>query len=454
MFCRARLLICLFAPWSTFLADVGDFTVVPERLSSGQNTLARAKGTVTPWLFLIYMAADNNLHYFAWSNIKQMAALGSNDNVKIVVQLNEPGANTVTQQYLIEKNRAVSLNPATDDNPGKKLNSGDPKTLVDFCTKMIDRFPAQHVALIFWDHGTGCLEPSRARMPCVNELFRLNPENMMLELNRADSFFDRVDCDARGVCFDDTFHSYLSNARLAGALQEICKHAGSQIDIIGFDACLMQMLEVGALMYPYAHIMVGSQEVELGAGWNYKYVLAPFADKVPSPSELALNIVASYEKVYSKITNDYTLSAVNLDEFPTLIPAMDTVGDLLLTCLTQQTNKSVKSVLKQSRSRKSCVCFDEPSYVDLGNLCKNILANAGNFNIANDLAQKTKVALQAVLDEITTRVILGNTVGKNLARATGLSVYFPESRLHTSYANSLFATNNKWGHLVKQYLAS
>ncbi len=407
-----------------------------------------------PWLFIVYMAADNNLHYFAWSNIKQMASLGSNEQVKIVVQLQEPGAQKKTQRYLIEQNKALLLNQ-DQVAAGQKLDSGSAQTLIDFCSDAIDRFPARHVALIFWNHGTGCLDPLRSRVLCINEHFRLNPVNMMLELNRSDAFVDSIDQGLRAICFDETYHSYLSNQKIMHALQEICKKRGGKLDIIGLDACMMQMLEVGTLLQPYAHYMVGSQEVELGAGWNYKHILAPFAERALTPAELSSHIVASYQKVYSRITHDYTLSAINLDALPVLERAVNDVGAQLTTCLDFQINHSVKRTLAQCRSKRMCTHFDEPSYVDLGHVCQNILSTIGQFsvNAHQDAVAGVRAGVQQVL-ALLPQVIFANVVGKNLPGATGLSIYFPENRMHTSYPQAPFAQQNKWMQMLARFLAN
>ena len=38
-----------------------------------------------PWTFMVYIAADNDLRAFAANNIKQMASVGSNQNINIVI---------------------------------------------------------------------------------------------------------------------------------------------------------------------------------------------------------------------------------------------------------------------------------------------------------------------------------------------------------------------------------
>lgn len=453
-FCRTLLLLIFV--FQIICVD-NEIVVVNEAIgrSTTQDNVARvATEQKSEWLFLVYMAADNNLHYFAWSNIKQMAAVGSNNNIKIVVQLSEPGANKQTQRYLVEQNKAVLLNQ-DQVAAGIKCDSGSPKTLIDFCVDSINRFPAQHVALIFWNHGTGYLDPVRARVLNVSDLFQLNPENMMLELNRSEDFLDKVDSSVRAICFDETHHSFLSNQKVSYALQEICKKLGRKIDVIGLDACMMQMLEFGALVQPYAHLMVASQEVELGAGWNYKHVLAPFAERSLDPVDLSRHIVTSYHRVYSRITTDYTLSAVNLDALAALERTINNIGSLLTTCLTKQINRSVKNTLIKCRSKRFCTYFDEPSYVDLGHLLKNILSNISQFAVRDDteVIEAVKVEIKKALDAIAV-IVLANVTGKSLTQATGLSIYFPENRVHASYPNTPFASANLWSHMIHKFVAS
>ena len=41
---------------------------------------------------------------------------------------------------------------------------------------------------------------------------------------------------------------------------------------IGFDACLMGTLEMAALAQPYAQYLIASEEVEMGCGWDYRFI--------------------------------------------------------------------------------------------------------------------------------------------------------------------------------------
>jgi hypothetical protein len=46
--------------------------------------------------------------------------------------------------------------------------------------------------------------------------------------------------------------------------------APQQLDVIGFDACLMSMYETSALLSPYARYLYASEMLEPGHGWSYK----------------------------------------------------------------------------------------------------------------------------------------------------------------------------------------
>lgn len=418
--------------------------------------------TIKPWTILVYMAADNDLRGFAARNIKQMAAIGSNENVNILVHLDIriAGNQKVTRWYYIESaERIIHMN--ADDAATQKMDSGDPKTLITFCRWAMNNYPAHHVGLIFWNHGTGILDPERGRVINPSDLFVYNPITHKLDLDRSLGFFDIIEPDMRGVCWDDSTHNFLTNQKLDFALNYICSNILHRpFDLFGFDACLMSMIEIGNLLKRYAHVMVASQEVILGSGWNYAKALDPFLTKSPSMYELAANIVNAYHETYNNITNDYTLSAINLEAIDHLENNINNVADLLLECLKIQKNNSIKSALKTSRSKFNCTHFDELSYLDLADLYKNIQTNLKYFIFSDkkiiegtELCQQLSFALQEGL-ELIKLVVFANTTGKNLYRAQGISIYFPEQRIHPSYPRNSFASSNAWMKFLIAYLVN
>lgn len=454
-----------------------EFQLSPDITVHEASTTTKGRG-LSDWTFVVYIAADNDLRSFAARNIKQMAQIGSNANINIVVQLDIriTGNQKITRRYFIEQNKIYHVN-ATDQN-SQHMDSGDPKTLISCCTWAIQNYPARKYALILWNHGTGIIDPERGRIINPSELFTFNPTINKLELDRTVGFLDfinkiksqriidfaAIDCGdemelmPRGICWDDSTGNYLTNQKLEYALKEICNTqlGGKKLNIIGFDACLMSMLEVGNIVKKYANIMVGSQEVELGTGWDYKRVLSPFADKTLSDSEFATHIVTVYEDTYGKVTNDYTQSAVNLNDIDSIENNISTLAGLLIECLKKQKNNAVKNAIQASRSKLVCTHFDEPSYIDLNHFYSNLQSNLKLFSLTNDSeTQYYKNQISKVIDEgksLIAKVVFANKVGKNLGLARGLSIYFPERRIHPSYRQTNFANSNKWSLFITQYL--
>ncbi len=177
------------------------------------------------WTFIIYMSADNDLRGFAARNIKQMAAIGSNEFVHIAVHLDIKisGNRKITRRYYIDKNTILHVN--ANDIATQKMDSGDPQTLISCCSWAINHYPAKQYALVLWNHGTGCLNPTHGKIISPTELFAFNPSSNKLELDRTMGFFDIIDAAShydRGICWDDSTGNYLNNQKLEYALSHIC----------------------------------------------------------------------------------------------------------------------------------------------------------------------------------------------------------------------------------------
>jgi hypothetical protein len=431
-----------------------------KRQSKTKITKKKTKVGQQKRTIMIYMAADNDLRPFAARNIQQMANIGSNENITIVVHLDIriSGNKKITRRYLIEKDQVFHVDPY---NPlTQQMDSGNPSTLISFCEWAIKSYPANEYDLILWNHGTGILEPPHGKIINPMDLFVFNPSTHRLDLDRSIGFMDAInnlDPQQRGVCWDDTTGNYLSNRKMEAALQTICQKFldGKKFGIIGFDACLMSMIEVSSFIKKYAHVMVSSEEVELGMGWKYDEVLFPFIKEKLDTFTFARHIVAAYDKTYQSITNDYTLSAINLDSIILLEKNIDQVSKILLEGLEKQKNIFV-ALIKESKNKLFCTHFDEPTYIDLHHLYKNLLNNikkttSNNTAIIASIKNNILIKLEEGL-QLIEQLVIANTVGKNLKNAHGISIYFPERSIHSSYQEAIFLTSNAWGSLLNRYI--
>jgi hypothetical protein len=408
-----------------------------------------------PWTFMVYIAADNDLRAFAANNIKQMTSIGSNENINIVVHLDIRlnDNQKITRRYFVSKNKIEHMNQEPDT---QKMDSGDPQTLISFCRWAITHYPAENYALILWNHGTGIIDPKHYKIINPAELFMFNPATNKFELDRSIEYLDLFDYinHNRGICFDNTTGNYITNQKLEAALHEICNNIiHDKFKLIGFDACLMSMLEIGNFIKHYAEIMVGSQEVELGTGWNYAHVLQPFATAPLDNMSFAAHIVNVYQLSYQQITNDFTQSAIDLRKIHLLEANVALVGSLLTSCLENQHQTSVKDAIQISSHRKFCTHFDVTSYKDLDDLYRNLLINISKIQLASNhhfLEQLHNSLIEG--RNIINQIVIANASGKNLKNAKGISIYFPESNnIQPSYSSSRFSQENSWASFIHRY---
>ena len=110
----------------------------------------------------------------------------------------------------------------------------------------------------------------------------------------------------RGFSQDETTNNdgkmiTLADGAYGNALNAIKTQAGQKISIIGFDACLMGMYEVGAASAAYGDYLVASAESEPGSGWDYNAILKALAG-TPTMDALTLSkkIVDAYYNHSSK----------------------------------------------------------------------------------------------------------------------------------------------------------
>ena len=129
----------------------------------------------------------------------------------------------------------------------------------------------------------------------------------------------------KGVSNDDTNNDFLYNKEIEDTLEF------NQLDIVGFDACLMSMLEVAYSLNGKAKFIIGSEELEPGTGWKYDFWLNDLvSNPLMTPRELSVSIVQNYARAYPT-TDEVTLSSFNVDFVPDLSSKIDQLSRLLIS---------------------------------------------------------------------------------------------------------------------------
>ena len=360
------------------------------------------------WTVMIFLNADNNLEPDALSNFSDIAKIGSTDKVNVVVQFDRNGQYAVTDpqwtqtlRFLVKKEMVPS--PATAVQDIGEADMGDGAVLKAFVDWAKANYPARRYFLEIWDHGQGW----RVMMSSSVEEFRAAAPT---QTRRAATF--------RSVSVDDTNGGdQLYNRKIQDAL------SGYGLDVIGFDACLMSMVETAYALRGVAHVMVGSEELEPGEGWKYDDWLKRL-EASPSMDAAALGslLVGSYKKTYGD-QSPTTLSAVDLSQAEDLAGAVSALGDQL----ENELQKNPKAVVN---ARARCSVYapntfgnhrDYFQHVDLGHFCDQ-LHGLDNNRALQDAAVRVRSRLdKCVLANYASKLRMGRF------GSTGLAIYFPQS---------------------------
>lgn len=443
-------------------------------LENGKETAI--KGNPAQWTFLVYMAARNNLCSFAQQNLRQMAQVGSNANINIVVHYDGIGERNI-KRFLIQKGNIQLLSELA---PEVDTISGTPQSLYKFIQWGVKNFPSDYVAIDCWNHGSGCKDPciwGRFLMKYRDDLFTLNTDTSLFELNRqlanqeelfsidsrsllgdfATRFFKE-----RGIAFNDTEEQYITNQELKAVMDNVCRYVlNKKIDIVFMDACHMGMVEFASKLSPYVNYMVASSEVEPGAGYDYEKVLSNFRSGGMTPREFAIQGVKAYEQKYKGSYGDYTQSAVELENFNKVEQGFFNLGRTLFTALNHQDPRRVTDILKVTRlSSKYTTEFYDPDYIDAGHLCLSLMEKSQEVLDlhANTLLPEHRDHIEAIkqysgqIYSALREVIVAETHGPNIPMSHGLGLFFPKRTVHSSYLNTTFDKKTMWSKFLGNFI--
>ena len=255
-------------------------------------------------------------------------------------------------------------------------NMGDPATLTEFLNFTLKHYPSDSCSLLFWDHGGGAVLGYGA-----DEMYGYD----MLTLPELE----------RG----------LANSDLSGK---------KKLDWIGFDACMMGMLEVADILSPYSDYLIASEETEAEDGWDYS-VLGDICEQNAFDGKSAgMLIEDAFAEYYEKGDNygyipDYTLSCIDLEKTAQVVSALEGMAAAASDRLDEKGMASLVRIRDHTKTFGKISDEDFYDYVDLYALAQSM----------QDLYPDEAAALQnAVLDAVVCNAT-------NVPSARGLSVYFP-----------------------------
>lgn len=356
------------------------------------------------WTFMVYLDGDNNLESAGIDDFLEMSSVGSDSNVKIVVQFDRIDGydssygdwKTCKRFYVTSDMTPTAGNAIADIG---EANMGDPATLTAFINWARTNYPANRYALVLWNHGGGWREQQEALIKALEAAKTCEGKN---EIERALKEIRRPNYKA--VCWDDTDGGdclYMKEVKSA------LNAATGDMHMIGFDACFMGMIEVAyEIKGTGASVVVGSEETEPGDGWPYNTILS---DLLSHPSWISAQLgTAIVDRYYASYGNSETQSAIDLTQMNNLASTVSNFADKMRT--SWNTDKSA-----------------------------------------------VQTAAQAVMDGIDTAVI-HDQHGSSWPSAHGLAIYFPDNSgdFDSDYNGTVidFPADTLWEEFLSDFYAS
>jgi hypothetical protein len=420
---------------------------------------ARAQDAVErEWAVMVYMNAKNNLEPYALSNFHSMALVGSTPKVSVVAQLGRPkcdrdakppttcyttedGNWSGVHRFLVEKNTKPRPEQARVDVAaiGESTDMGSPQALRQFIRWAKKNYPAKRYMLVIWNHGQGwrfqlakdrALRIQAVRSPITKEA----AESAHASSAPAVGGY-------RAVSSDDDTGNILYNREVQDVIAG--EFAQSKLDLLGYDACLMAMIETAYGLVPSVDVMVGSEELEPGTGWRYSTWLDKLvATPTMGPEQVSRALIDSYRDQYG---DEYltTLSAIRLSAVPQIANGLSGFSDAL-----RMAGEGELAAMRKAREGVQAyggsVIPPLRTSVDIAALLRAYERNTSNAGLrARSATLRADIAGAVIANYASARSRYPD--GEVPYGSEGLAIYYPESAdvFYKDYFHKGYLKDNK-----------
>jgi hypothetical protein len=250
---------------------------------------------------------------------------------------------------------------------------------------------------------------------------------------------------------------------------------GQKLSLLGFDSCVMGMLEVGCQFDWVAETMIASEGTVPSAGWTYAKILGCLV-RGETRNLDSRQVAELFVKQFIRSQDEYVVGGVSVDmaawdlsRFYKLANAFDSLAQVLLECFEDEDcrlYRQMQRIILHVHWQCQSYMFDQN--VDLGDFCELLDSECGSvieeLGEGDDLKLLKKVRKQCakVLEELKSAVILSGFSGGGNQYSNGVSVFFPWSRegyevSKKNYEGLWYAKDAKhnwlgWSDFLKTYL--
>lgn len=327
------------------------------------------------WTVLVYVAADNDLAQWADSDLVEMEQVGSNSDIRVVVQIDKPLVGA--RRLLIGQGSSVLLGELGI------IDMCSWETLSNFLAWGMTSFPADKYLVILWDHGTG---------------------------------WTAVPHRSFGTDWSSGNVLSIANGDFQKALSSAFEYTDERINVLAFDACLMQQIEVGFETRRYTNLLLAPQSIMPLEGFRYDEILQVLhSDPTIGETNLSTRIVQSTVDNYTGI-QPIAISAVRVSR---LNEIADNLIDLVNILLYDSPNQALTDLRRTVQTIPAIGCTPDTSddFVDFGDFVTGM-------DVVYELG-----AVDRVLTAYSRTIVAAHHWGQEFSKTTGLTVWFPDKYL-------------------------
>lgn len=208
------------------------------------NDKARDRHTV-----IVYMMAENSLSSFTPGDLSEMVS--STDSIpedcNLIVYMDKAGSVDVTP-YLME----IKDDIATTIKTYNEQNSCDANTFESVIKDIAKLYPSDSYSLVMWSHGSGWIPASTSS-------------------SAKSSMHKTIGVDNNNNAIDNS-----GSEMEISSMREAIEQTGIHFDLIMFDACFMQCIEVAYELRNCADYIIGSPAEIPADGAPYHQILSDF----------------------------------------------------------------------------------------------------------------------------------------------------------------------------------
>ncbi len=359
------------------------------------------------WTVMVYMVADTGDSFYqdAMKDVTEMMKARFDEQIRVVVHANAPSP------WQTRCWRVSGATKVADGEGGDKIGEAEvidcyATNLLDFIQKSVDKYESEYYLLVLWGHGEG--------IDWKEKVLANRPPS-----SRIEGVGKRFAPGSQGAIEVGELGKSLAELRLEKVPRERV--------VVGFDACLMGMVEVFNEIQRYVGWVVAADDVIPDTGWPYTNILQLLGSCPDiTPKDLAENIVRICAESYSDPDQNpeskVSFAACDLSNSPTVLEAMKNLTNELTACIQEP---SVRKAVKEARDFAEDL--QEKAYVDVYAFCSDLMPKAKGKQEFRQLSEAANNVMLA-LDTFVNKVQFSDSYPCRYSKdARAVSICFPES---------------------------